>query len=45
MVGERAGILSSVGMSVFPGARGSGHKANAAVRVKGQTVCERCRLR
>jgi len=34
MVGERAGILSSVGMSVFPLGQARGHKANAAVGVK-----------
>jgi hypothetical protein len=45
MVGERAGILSSVGMSVFPLRQARGHKANAAVGVKGQTVRERCCLR
>ena len=34
IVGDRAGILSSIGMSVFPLRQARGHKANAAVRVK-----------
>jgi len=45
IVGERAGIFSSVAMASFHASGERAHKANAAVRVKGRTVRERCRLR